>query len=89
MLDYKRTAPGVYHIPNVISDLTGLLPEINTPTLVVSGDRDKTLTPSSFARLANVLPKARAEVLPTGHVPHQSHADEFNQIVMRFLKEIS
>ena len=89
VLDYKRTAPGVYHIPNVISDLTGLLPEINTPTLVVSGDRDKTLAPTSFARLANVLPKARAEVLPTGHVPHQSHADEFNQIVMKFLREIS
>ena len=51
VLDYKRTAPGVYHIPNVISDLTQYLPEINVPTLVVWGDHDKTLAPTSFSRL--------------------------------------
>src|SRR5215208_5286515 len=88
ILDYKRTAPGVYHIPNVISDLTERLNEINTPTLVVWGDRDKTLAPASFPRLVNALPKARGEVVRSGHVPHQSHADEFNQIVMKFLKEL-
>src|SRR5262245_3179504 len=70
-LDYKRTAPGVYHIPNVIADLTQHLPEINAPTLVVWGDRDQTLAPSSFLRLVNGLPKARGETLRAGHVPHQ------------------
>jgi pimeloyl-ACP methyl ester carboxylesterase len=87
-LDYKRTAPGVYHIPNAISDMTQSLPEINTPTLVVWGDRDKTLAPSSFTRLVSALPKARGEVLGAGHVPHQSHTEAFNQIVMRFLREV-
>ncbi len=89
ILDYKRTAPGVYHIPRIITDLTGHLHEISTPSLVIWGDRDKTLTPSSFPHLVNTLPKARGEVLPAGHVPHQSHVDVFNQIVMRFLKDLS
>ncbi|HSL43303.1 MAG TPA: alpha/beta hydrolase [Anaerolineales bacterium] len=88
ILDYKRTAPGIYHVPNVIADMTEVLHEINTPTLVVWGDRDKTLSPASFPRLVSALPKARGEVLHAGHVPHQSHAEELNQIVMKFLKEL-
>jgi len=89
VLDYKRTAPGVYHIPNVMSDMSQYLPEINVPTLVMWGDRDKTLAPASFSRLVSSLPKARGETLRAGHVPHQSHAAIFNQMVMKFLSEIS
>lgn len=88
-LDYKRTAPGVYHIPGAISDLTDYLPDIDVPALVVWGDRDQTLDASSFPRLVNGLPNARGEVLRAGHVPHQSHANDFNQVVMNFLKELS
>jgi pimeloyl-ACP methyl ester carboxylesterase len=88
-LDYKRTAPGVYHIPHAMSDMTEYLPEIDVPALVVWGDRDPTLDTSSFPRLVNGLPKARGQVLPAGHVPHQSHAKDFNQLVMGFLKELS
>lgn len=87
-LDYKRTAPGVYHIPNVLRDMTPYLPEIDLPALVLWGDRDQTLAPSSFARVVEALPRARGEALPAGHVPHQSHALEFNQLVMGFLQEI-
>ena len=88
VLDYKRTAPGVYHIPRVIADMTESLREVNTPTLVVWGDRDRTLSPSSFTRLVEALPKARGEALRAGHVPHQSHAEEFKQMVLRFLEEL-
>jgi pimeloyl-ACP methyl ester carboxylesterase len=88
LLDYKRTAPGVYHIPSAISDMTGILPEIDIPALVVWGDEDKTLSPASFKRLVNVLPRARGEVIRAGHVPHQSHAAEFNPLVLKFLKEL-
>jgi pimeloyl-ACP methyl ester carboxylesterase len=87
-LDYKRTAPGVYHIPGAISDLTDYLPEIDVPALVVWGDRDQTLDASSFPRLVSGLPNARGEILRAGHVPHQSHAKDFNQAVMNFLKEL-
>lgn len=89
ILDYKRTAPGVYYVPNVIADLTQHLHEINTQTLVVWGDQDKTLSPASFSHLVNALPKARGEVLSAGHIPHQSHMEIFNPIVMKFLTEIS
>jgi pimeloyl-ACP methyl ester carboxylesterase len=88
ILDYRRTAPGVYHIPSAIEDMTNYLQEVNTPTLVVWGEKDKTLAPSSFTRLVSALPRARGEVLPTGHIPHQTHTEEFNQIVLRFLKEL-
>ena len=88
ILDYKRAAPGVYHLPSAIPDMTEYLHEVNTPTLVVWGDQDKTLAPSSFTRLVNTLPRARGEMLHAGHVPHQSHAEEFNQLVLKFLREI-
>ncbi|MDQ2692216.1 MAG: alpha/beta hydrolase [Chloroflexota bacterium] len=89
ILDYKRTAPGIYHVPNILTDMTAHLQEIHTPTLVVWGDRDKTLMPASFPRLVAALPKGRGEVLHAGHVPHQSHVEDFNRIVMKFLKELS
>ena len=88
ILDYKRTAHGVYYIPNGIADLTHDLPKVNTQTLVIWGARDQTLSPSSFSRLVSALPKARGEVIGAGHIPHQSHTEIFNPRVMRFLKEI-
>jgi pimeloyl-ACP methyl ester carboxylesterase len=88
ILDYKRTAPGVYHLPGAITDMTDYLHEINTPALVLWGDQDRTLAPSSFTKLVHTLPRARAEVIGAGHVPHQSHAEEFNQAVLKFLQEL-
>lgn len=88
ILDYKRVAPGVYHIPSAITDMTKNLDDVSMPTLVIWGDQDKTLAPSSFPRLVNALPKARGEIMRAGHVPHQSHAAEFNQLVLKFLREI-
>ena len=87
-LDFQRTAPGVYHIPGAIRDMTASLHEVNTPALVVWGDRDRTLSPASFPKLVDTLPKARGEVFRAGHVPHQSHAAAFNQAVLNFLKEL-
>lgn len=87
-LDYKRTAPGAYHIPSAVTDMTESLREVNAPTLVVWGDQDRTLSTSSFPRLVDALPRARAEVMRAGHVPHQSHAPEFNQVVLQFLRDL-
>jgi pimeloyl-ACP methyl ester carboxylesterase len=88
ILDYKRTAPGIYHVPNVLSDMREYLAEIHTPTLVVWGDRDKTLAPSSFPHLLSALPRAKGEMLRAGHVPHQSHPELFQESVMKFLREL-
>jgi len=86
-LDYTRTAPGVYNLPNVITDMAPFLPDIDIPTLVVWGDRDQTLAPTSFPKLVKALPRAEGKsVRGAGHVPHQSNADEFNQMVLEFIK---
>ena len=84
-LDYTRTAPGVYHVPNEIPDATEFLSQIVMPTLVVWGDRDKTLAPSSFPKLVNALPRAIGKSIDAGHVPHQSNPVEFNRMVLNFL----
>jgi pimeloyl-ACP methyl ester carboxylesterase len=88
VLDYKRTAAGIYHVPNLIPDMSAHLHEIDIPTLVIWGDQDRTLMPSSFPRLVAGLPKGRGEMLHAGHVLHQSHAGDFNRIVTKFLEEI-
>ena len=85
-LDYTRTAPGVYNIPNVLGDQTANLSSISLPTLVVWGDHDQTLAPSSFPKLVNALPRAEGKPIHAGHVPHQSNAQEFNAMVMEFLR---
>ncbi|HEX5837241.1 MAG TPA: alpha/beta hydrolase [Anaerolineales bacterium] len=85
-LDYTRTAPGVYNVINSQVDLNGNLSSISHPTLVVWGEKDQTLAPSSFSKLVNKMPRARGRSLRAGHVPHQSNADEFTPIVLEFLK---
>lgn len=87
-LDYTRTAPGVYNIINNGRDLNGSVSSVSAPTLVVWGDKDQTLAPSSFPKLVNQMPRAEGKTLRAGHVPHQSNTDEFNQIVIEFLKGI-
>jgi pimeloyl-ACP methyl ester carboxylesterase len=87
-LDYTRTAPGVYSIPSLITDLTEHLPSISLPTLVVWGDRDQTLAPSSFPKLVHAMPRAQGVPLHAGHVPHQSNTEEFNAILLNFLRRI-
>ena len=86
-LDYTRTAPGVYNIPNTLGDLTKSLSSISIPTLVVWGDHDGTLSPSSYPKLVDEMPHARGVAVRAGHVPHQSNAGEFNEIVLEFLKQ--
>jgi pimeloyl-ACP methyl ester carboxylesterase len=87
-LDYTRTAPGVYSVPNDILDLTNVIHQISVPALVVWGDRDRTLAPASFPKLVEVMPRAVGKAIPAGHVPHQSHTEEFNQIALGFLRQL-
>ena len=87
-LDYTRTAPGVYNIPNTMHDLEDYIPSISLPALVVWGDRDQTLALSSFPELVKKLPNVVGRTISAGHVPHQSNAGEFNEMVMEFLQEL-
>jgi 3-oxoadipate enol-lactonase len=87
-LDYTRTASGVYNLPNTMRDLTSHLPSISLPTLIVWGSRDQTLSPSSFSKLAEAMPRAEGKPIHAGHVPHQSNAEEFNAAVIQFLRRL-
>jgi len=84
-LDYTRTAPGVYNIPNTGEDLTDHLSSISVPTLVVWGDRDQTLAPSSFHKMVDLMQHAAGQSVRAGHVPHQSNAEWFNELALEFL----
>jgi pimeloyl-ACP methyl ester carboxylesterase len=88
-LDYTRTAPGVYNVPNTSADLSAHLQSISRPTLLVWGDRDQTLAPSSFHKMTELMPQVTARSIRAGHVPHQSNAEWFNAQVLEFLKELS
>ncbi len=86
--DYRRTAPGAYHLLHTSRDLAPLLPRIHTPTLLLWGDRDLTLNPKSFPAMRDVLPAARGVPLRgEGHVPHQSAPERYNRLVLDFLQE--
>jgi pimeloyl-ACP methyl ester carboxylesterase len=87
-LDYTRTAAGVYGIPNTINNLIENVSSISQPSLVVWGSRDQTLAPSSFPALVNKMPRAEGKSIRAGHVPHQSNAEEFNEMVLGFLKRL-
>jgi len=84
--DYRRTAPGVYNLPNTMSDLTSGLPGIEIPSLVIWGDHDLTLNPDSFDQLVKSLANAEGKLIRgAGHVAHQSNPAEFNQVVLDFM----
>lgn len=88
-LDYTRTAPGVYNIPNTMDDLTPRLPLVTHPTLLLWGTRDNTLSPRSFDHMLRLLPNARGQAIPgAGHVPHQSHPAQVNRLIMQFLARL-
>lgn len=87
-LDYVRTAPGVYNLPNTEIELTPYLGRISQPSLVVWGERDQTLAPASFLKLVAALPNARGASIRAGHVPHQSNAEWFNRLTLDFLRAL-
>jgi len=69
-------------------DVTAALDNIDVPTLVVVGARDR-LTPRASARfLATAIHGARLEVIPhAGHMPMLEQPEEFNAVLRRFLKQ--
>ena len=64
---------------------TDELQSINAPTLLIWGDRDPVGSVDVAHAAARLLPNARLEVLPTGHVPQLGHPDRVAALVSRFL----
>jgi 3-oxoadipate enol-lactonase len=65
------------------------LSEVRVPTLVVVGERDLPDFQRIADRLASGIPSARKVVLNgVGHMSNMENAEEFNSIVLTFLREL-
>ncbi len=63
------------------------LGEIRVPTLVITGERDTTVSPARQKMLADGIPGARQVVLPGGgHAVAIDQAGAFNRALLEFLK---
>lgn len=88
-LDYKRTHPGAFNIPNTLRDLTAELHRIEQPVLIIWGEQDLTLNPAMFPGLVEAIPSGRGIPIPfCGHVPHQSHPEQYNRLVLEFIDSL-
>lgn len=84
--DYKRAAPQILYITQFIPDLTPILPDINTPALILWGEKDLTLKPASFPKLTEALPNAKGRPIQgSGHQPHIGKPAKVNQLVIDFI----
>jgi pimeloyl-ACP methyl ester carboxylesterase len=69
-------------------DFRDRLGDIACPTLIIWGDRDHIVPPSSAEEFGRLIPDSRVVVFEdTGHVPMLEHPDRFNRLVIDFLDE--
>lgn len=70
-------------------DLRSLLPRIDVPTLVVSGDRDRVISSTWNRRTADAIPDARyVELEDCGHTPQEECPDQLVAVIREFLAGI-
>jgi sigma-B regulation protein RsbQ len=67
-------------------DMRPLLPRLQLPVLIMSGERDPTMPPAAGADVAARLPHARQVVIPqVGHLLHLTAAAAVNGLIDEFL----
>lgn len=65
------------------------LRQIQSPTLVVHGDRDQLVPMANGRRLAELIPGARLHLMPgAGHLCFIEQPEPFNQVVTEFLQAL-
>lgn len=69
-------------------DAGNRLAELETETLILTGDCDLVVPPQNSKNLAEIIPNARLKIVEGGsHMFFIENADEFNQAVKDFLKK--
>ncbi len=70
-------------------DNTGILKDINLPTIVVAGKDDEKVTPPEIVKkIADGIPNAKFyEIENSAHLPPFENPEEFNKILINFVKE--
>jgi pimeloyl-ACP methyl ester carboxylesterase len=74
---------------SIRDDITGRLPEIKVPALVIHGDADAAIELGLARKLASGLADAELVVVPgAGHAANLTHPDVVNPAIERFLAEL-
>ncbi|MCB0208896.1 MAG: alpha/beta hydrolase [Anaerolineae bacterium] len=69
-------------------DLTPQLEQIEIPTLVISGEHDRTVPVEQAELLSRQLPQAQLALIPeAAHVPMEEQPELFNRLVLSFIKQ--
>jgi sigma-B regulation protein RsbQ len=67
-------------------DVRPLLPRLQLPVLVISGERDPTMPPAAEADIVARLPHAKQVIIPqVGHLLHLTAAATINRLIDEFL----
>jgi len=71
-----------------LRELESILPRLaNIPTLLVWGSKDPAVFASSAQPLQKFFPHSKLVVFPgIGHLPYEECPEEFNRILIEFLK---
>lgn len=70
-----------------VNSMEAAIPQLHIPTLLIWGTRDKAVDPRSATTLKNRLPCAELKLISgAGHLPFEEAPEEFNQIVLEFLR---
>lgn len=89
----RTPAPGVAAAAHALAerpDSTGLLPQINVPTLLVFGEQDSITPPDVGREMAERIPDARLEIIAgAGHLPPVEQPERFAGLLVDFLRGLS
>lgn len=92
MLSHNRTGLALALDAAVFTrgDIRTLLPLINVPALIISGESDRATPPELSHEMEKAIPDATLRILPeTGHHPTIEAADEVTEVMVLFLLNIA
>jgi pimeloyl-ACP methyl ester carboxylesterase len=70
-----------------VRDLEPFYEKIRVPTLLVWGDRDAAVLPSSAAQVQRAIRGSKLVMMPgVGHLPYEEAPKEFNRVLLEFLR---
>jgi pimeloyl-ACP methyl ester carboxylesterase len=66
------------------------LKDLNVPTLIVWGEHDTWISPENAPKLNQDIAGSKLKIIPdAGHVPHEEKPEEFNGLVIDFVKGLN
>jgi len=72
----------------VAFDRRANLPNIHVPTLVITGEHDRTAAPEVARKMAERISGAQCHILPgAGHLLNIEQPDAFNTVLLQFLQQ--